>query len=149
MEILKHYPPGIIEEVCGATTGIATHENEGFVVNTFQLRSFCDKLYAPILNARRYEEEKRRQERRIKEWLVPKPPLSPKILDWIEDMKRRHANPRREYENERRTQMERANKVFFERECVAAGVPSDSSCSPYLAKMIKGWKEGENGEAGV
>lgn len=136
IDVLAEFPEDLIET---ATMPNGIPRRIKYLNNLAAIREACDELYAPIAR------EKRRQRERAEQ---AEPPLLPREgRANYANLKAKHGpnwgmQPREDVKGgaakKQHDLQVRANKIFFERECAAAGFPKDSPISPSLAKKIRG-----------
>lgn len=137
--VLAEYTPDIVQRVTDPRSGLPSKQN--WLPTVKEVREACDELEqreklstdraareAEQLEARRREHELAKQKPTLTElkekhgetWGL-------KVRDDIEAMQER-----------RLLRLAKANRIIFERECEAAGMPKDSPISPELRSIIGG-----------
>lgn len=137
--VLAEYTPDILQRVTDPRSGLPSRQN--WLPTVKEVREACDELEQREKQAaeRASREVAQLDERRRAHELAKQKPTLTELKEKHGDTWGLKVRDDLEAMQERRRQaLENANRIMFERECEAAGMPKDSMISPELRSIIGG-----------
>lgn len=135
--VLQSYPPDVVEFVTDPRTGIAGQQT--FLPSVAELRKALDDRCGFIGRLQESREQEARQlaaRREADEAAAAKPDPEDLKTRYGENYGLKTESPA-VVKAKQASELQRANKVGFERACLAAGWPKDSPYSPLLVKALE------------